>query len=375
MNTVLLTNVLAHYRVRCFERLSEMLDNRVRFYFLTEQMPHRDYVLTANQPRFPAVYLPGWGWHRPPLDDRHLNNILPIIRKGYDTVVLGGWDEPTYILVWLYSVLSRKKVLFWIESTALDAPRSAVREQIKRMLLGRASGCIVPGRRAKEYCASLGMPEGRIFTAPNAADHDFFQKRQEDLLPMREKIRDELGLSQPTILFVGRLVEQYKAVSTVIEAYGRSRVRGQATLLVVGDGPNLDDYRRLAADLEAPGIRFMGERRHNELCRLYAAADIMVLPSASEPWGFVLNEAMEFGLPLVVSDAVGAGPDLVADGQNGFVFPCRDHAALAPLLERLVADSELRRRLGDASRRLVAQFTPDRWAAGAMAAIQATEKA
>ena len=87
-------------------------------------------------------------------------------------------------------------------------------------------------------------------------------------------------------------------------------------------------------------VRFLGNLDHEELCRYYAATDALVLPSLSEPWGFVLNEAMEFGRPLVVSDAVGAGPDLVRG--NGFVHPAGDVEALAEALEQLATDPDQR---------------------------------
>ncbi len=78
---------------------------------------------------------------------------------------------------------------------------------------------------------------------------------------------------------------------------------------------------------------------------------------------------MEFGLPLVVSDAVGAGPDLVRD--NGFIVPAGDVAALAEALERLAADEDLRRRMGRSSRVLIEKYSPERWVRGVLRAVRA----
>jgi glycosyltransferase involved in cell wall biosynthesis len=107
-----------------------------------------------------------------------------------------------------------------------------------------------------------------------------------------------------------------------------------------------------------------------QLCRVYAAVDIMVLPSKSETWGFVLNEAMEFGLPLVITDAVGAGPDLVHPGENGFIVPSGDEPSLCEALEKLIKDPALRSTMGAASRRIVEHFSPENWAAGVVKAIE-----
>lgn len=95
-----------------------------------------------------------------------------------------------------------------------------------------------------------------------------------------------------------------------------------------------------------------------------------MLPSRSEPWGFVLNEAMEFGLPLVVSEAVGAAPDLVRHGENGYVVPVGNVRALTDALAELARDEELRRRMGSASRALVKGFSPEGWARGVLRAVE-----
>jgi glycosyltransferase involved in cell wall biosynthesis len=79
---------------------------------------------------------------------------------------------------------------------------------------------------------------------------------------------------------------------------------------------------------------------------------------------------MEFGLPLVVSEAVGAGPDLVHPGENGFVFPVGDSDKLAEILGVLVRDELLRKRMGEASKRIIQNFTPEAWAQGVVKAIE-----
>lgn len=369
----LVTNVLAHYRVPCFRRLADALGGRLRIFLLSAGMEHRGYVLGDDDGGdLPVERLPGRRWRRPPADDRHLNDPRPVTRFDPGVVILGAWDEPTNLLLWAWAVARRRKVVFWIESTARDFARSRAKEAVKRRLLRHAAACLVPGRRAGEYCRELGVAAERIFTAPNAADRATFAGTAARLLPGREARRRELGLAPFTVLFVGRLVEGYKGVATLIAACGRLARGGVApTLLIAGDGPDAAGYREQAAREGPADVRFLGTLDRDAVCGLYAVADVLVLPSRSEPWGFVLNEGMEFGLPLVVSDAVGAGPELVEPGGNGFVVPVGDAEALAAALGRLAADPDLRRRMGERSRRLIERFSPDAWAAGAMAAIAA----
>ena len=112
-----------------------------------------------------------------------------------------------------------------------------------------------------------------------------------------------------------------------------------------------------------------------ELRNLYAACDVLVVPSIAtptfrEPWGLVVNEAMNRGLPVIASDAVGAAAGgLVRDGRNGLVVPAGDSDALAGAIRRLAADPELRARLGEAGARDVRAYTYDAWAEGFSGAL------
>ena len=367
----LVTNVIAHYRVPCFRRLQEMMPGRVGFFFTAPRMDHRGYVLAPSPSQLAAMPLNGWSWRRPPHDDFHLSDPRPVLRGDYDTIILGGWDEPTYLLLWLWGVVRRRRVFFWVESTAKDSLRRGVKEKYKKALLARAAGCIVPGKRSFEYCRQLGMPAHRIFTAPNATDRGYFRERAERLLPQRTGLRREEGLKGLAALFVGRLVESLKGVSTLIKAAGLLQKAGEkVVLLLAGDGPDRKSYEEQIRVEGTKDVRFLGLLDHEKLCRYYALADVLVQPSRCEPWGFVLNEGMEFGLPLAVSEAVGAGPDLVREGENGFVFPVGDASSLACILQNFIKNEELRKEMGEASRTRIKKFSPENWAEGVVKAIK-----
>jgi glycosyltransferase involved in cell wall biosynthesis len=109
-------------------------------------------------------------------------------------------------------------------------------------------------------------------------------------------------------------------------------------------------------------VVFAGHALREELSRWYAAADAFVLPSRSEPWGMVLNEAAAAGLPLVATEAAGAAYDLIEPGVNGYLVPPDDVGALAGALRRVEADAAWRASAGRRSRELVQAFTPEAWA-------------
>jgi glycosyltransferase involved in cell wall biosynthesis len=115
--------------------------------------------------------------------------------------------------------------------------------------------------------------------------------------------------------------------------------------------------RSLANDLGLENVHFAGFTNQDRLPQTYAAADIFVFPSEEEPWGLVVNEAMCVGLPIIATSDVGCASDLVYDGLNGQTYETKNVVALAAALEPLIADVSLRKRMGEASRKMIAKWT------------------
>ncbi|HVR05352.1 MAG TPA: glycosyltransferase family 4 protein [Solirubrobacteraceae bacterium] len=174
-------------------------------------------------------------------------------------------------------------------------------------------------------------------------------------------------------LFAGRPTRE-KGLGVLFEAWSIAGLgASSAALVLVGVG-SIPPWVPAGGAVRA-GTLCMGALPPAELRDAYAAADALVLPSIPtrtfrEPWGLVVNEAMSQGLPVIVSDAVGAAAGgLVRDGHNGLVVPAGDGAALAAAMRRLATDASLRARLGATGRRDVAAYTQDAWAQGFSAAL------
>jgi glycosyltransferase involved in cell wall biosynthesis len=151
-------------------------------------------------------------------------------------------------------------------------------------------------------------------------------------------------------------------------------LRPGASLLVVGAGP-LDNVCR--AQAERLGVRavWAGFLNQSELGRTYAVADCLVLPSGGETWGLVVNEALATGLPAIVSDRVGCGPDLVRADETGAIFPMGDAGALAAAIERIRAGIEASVDYAAACRARAVDHGLDRATAGLVAACQVVTRA
>jgi glycosyltransferase involved in cell wall biosynthesis len=176
-------------------------------------------------------------------------------------------------------------------------------------------------------------------------------------------VRERLGLERCTFLYVGRL-DPEKGLDVLLDA-ARSV---EADVAIVGTG---SEEARLKSGAP-PNVRFVGRLERDELVPWYAAADAFVLPSLSDQWGMVLNEAATAGLPLVSTNAPGAAHDLVHDGDNGFRVAAGDSGALAAALERLAQDPALRDHAAGRSLEIAAGYTPEAWARGMHAALTST---
>ncbi len=211
---------------------------------------------------------------------------------------------------------------------------------------------LVPGERSRRYLRAGGVAAGRIWTGLYAASRP--EPVSRDPWPDR-------------FVFVGQYVER-KGVADLLEAF--ARVGGDWQLQLCGDGPLKPLVEAAAA--RDPRIEDLGFVQPERLRRVLAGAGALVLPSHVDHWGVALLDAAAAGLPLVASTACGAADDLVEEGVNGLLVPPGDAAALATALEGLAALSgDTLRAMGAASRRVSADYTPERWADRLMERVEA----
>jgi glycosyltransferase involved in cell wall biosynthesis len=369
MRILIVTEIPAPFRIPLFNALAREHGVELQVCFLAERDPRRThYRVYRDEFAFDEVVLPGIGLRR---GGRWLmlnRGVLRLLRRTRpDVIVAGGWNQPTFWQVLLAARLTRTPALLWVESTSRDARvGGAPARRLRRLALCLAVGFVVPGRASREYLRGLGVPDERIAVAPNAVELRIFVERVDAERTDRAALCERLGLDGCVFLYVGRL-DAEKGLDILLGAM--RDVPG--TLVLIGSGPLEPELRRSAGER----VRLLGALARDELVPWYAAADVLVLPSRSEPWGMVLNEAAAAGLPLVATEAVGAAHDLIEPGGNGFRVPVDDQAALAEALRSLAADPELRAAFGRRSRELSERFRPEDWAAAIAAFASATVEA
>jgi 1,2-diacylglycerol 3-alpha-glucosyltransferase len=232
---------------------------------------------------------------------------------------------------------------------------------------------VVPGKASFEYLKSLGSPEASILTAPNAVDNRLFAAKAANTRAHAAEFREKLKLPSRFILFVGRLVAE-KGVYDLLEAYAKleNNLRSEVSLVFAGDGVCREELAQRAKRITPGEVCFTGFAQREDLAGLYALAEGLVLPTHTDTWGLVVNEAMACGLPIIVSSVAGCSVDLVEDGWNGYVVPPRDSEKLREAIDSLLRRAELKQQMSARSLERIRNYSPEACADGlAAAAISA----
>lgn len=241
-------------------------------------------------------------------------------------VVSGSWSTfaPQAAIAW--ARVRHVPYLLIVESHD-EGPRAKWREAVKGAvvppIVRGAAGILVTGTLARRSMLARGAQPEHVRVFANTIDVEAWQAKAAGLREQRDELRGRLGLGagEVAVLCVSRRAPE-KGLDT-LEAAVRE-AGSPLRLIVVSDLP------------------------HDRVIEAYVAADVFALLSRHEPWGVVVNEAAACALPLVLSNRVGAAPDLLRDGENGFLVPADDAAAAAVALAKLV-DASVRERMGERS--------------------------
>jgi glycosyltransferase involved in cell wall biosynthesis len=301
--------------------------------------------------------------------------ISELREKSYDALWVNGHNHASYLIGIGAARLLRIPVFMRCE-THLELHRSSLKRVIRRPLMQilynqLCDACLPIGTLNRDFYLFHGVKENRLFTVPYTVNNEYFLSAANEC-NARSQLRQELGLpaNRPLILFASKLIARKRPMD-LLRAYHRLCDLGVETgIVVVGAGEEETALKDYAKEQRLPHVYFVGFKNQSELPKFYSVADVFVFSSENEPWGLVLNEVMCSGLPVIVSRGVGAAPDLVRHGQNGFVYETGDIEALADYLLSIVATKpELRKQMGQASREIIANWNNERCVDGLKEAL------
>lgn len=239
-----------------------------------------------------------------------------------DFAVINGYVGVEQVIAIKYC--QKNHIPYSIESdTPLNIPGNPIKAFLKKkylkpLLSNKYCYGFPGGTLQKENLVYYGIPEEKNYIMPMSVSSKRLLEEKAKL-PEKNELKEEFGINnKTTFLFVGRL-EEVKNVSVLIEAFGKLKQENKNTaLIIVGDGSLKVELEKKAENLE--DVIFAGYIVFPEIVKYYKTADVFVLPSSFEPWGLVVNEAMILGLPVIASSDVGCRADLIANGNNGYIF-------------------------------------------------------
>jgi glycosyltransferase involved in cell wall biosynthesis len=249
---------------------------------------------------------------------------LKWLKEPWDAIVLCGYSCPTLMLAMAW--LRAHRIPFWMAvDGGLVRADSRAKYLFKKLLVSSASGYLSSGKATTKYLLHYGAKEQAVYEYP------FSALREKDILkeaPSWEEkrmLREKLGMTEEKILlYVGRY-DPKKGMDDLLHAI--PRLDPDCGVYFVGGEPtqaHLDWCRENGIT----NAHFIGFTKKDALAEYYRAADALVLPTWSDVWGLVVNEAMSFGLPVITTDQCVAGMELIQDGINGYIIPVDDNDAL-----------------------------------------------
>lgn len=309
-----------------------------------------------------------WGLYNP--------GLWKLVREGnFDAVFCHtGYIRASFWITYLASKLSRSAFLFGTDATTLTPlDRRMWKRPVKRFfwpfLYGLASQVIAPSSGTRDLLRSLGIPEDRISLIPYVVENDWWKAQSAKV--DRNAVRASWGASPDTavVLFCAKL-QPWKRPMDLVQAFAQASVEN-SVLLLAGEGPLKEELQAEAMRLGISArVRFLGFVNQTQLPALYTGADVMVLPSEYDAFGVVVNEALLCGCPVIVSNNVGAGRDLVAPIDPSFIYPCGDVATLSALLHRVLSDRTHLAKFRDASGERMKTWSPREYIAATVEAIE-----
>lgn len=353
----------AHYKSKLFEEIYTSLSEKAPdASFRVIQIGLYESGRRSMQPPDAGMYhYPYQVLFEKSLDEiRFPDRVKALFRaySGFKPTILNitGYYDWAQILLMCYARICGVKVVLSSESSAYDHTRNPLKERIKRWIVGRAHAFFSFGTTSAEYLETLGVPGERI-TVRNAAVIDDTRVREQYLLA-----KEAVESPRPAFIFVGRLSPE-KNLPVLLEAYAEARKLHPAPwdLIVVGDGPVKAEIEEYLVKEKADGITLTGGVSWLKVPEWLAKARVLVLPSYSEPWGLVVNEALVCGLPVIVSEKCGCAPDLVRNGENGYTFDPGDTAELTRhLLHFMNTSPDEMKSYSRAGQAIVSRFAADK---------------
>lgn len=282
--------------------------------------------------------------------------LLKDLKEEYD-IIVSMFGSIDMLYTFLAAKIKGRPIIFCSDRWGWKwkSSKEKLISPIINFIASHSDAFLVPGTKHREYFVSLGASPDRVFIMPNVSNLIIREVDYEN----KENLKEKLNIGdEKVILYAGRLVKQ-KGVEYLIKAVAKLREeRDDIVLIIVGRGECKDELLLLSKNLNIENhIYFMGFIENVSLSPYYLLCNVFVMPSITygqaDCWGYVVNEAMHCGKPVIATDAVGAAFDMIKDGENGFKVPEKNVNALYEALKKIISDSDLEKKMGIKSKKII----------------------
>ncbi len=284
--------------------------------------------------------------------------IIPILFKNkYDAVIIYGYSSTFKKLSYIGAKFGRTPIIFREEINEMSPKKikNFFKHNFYKFLFKIPSAFLYSYTKNKEFYLKYGVKNSKLFFHPCSVDNEFYNKLSKKL--NYKKIRKSLNIPSKSIvlLCVGTLDERKGSFNT-LKAF-KNLKNENVYLIFVGDGPDKINLQKYQKTLNLKNVRFINFLPDpKKLSEYYVAADIFIMASISDPSPKVLNEAMNFSLPIISSTGVGTARDLVKNNINGIIFSKGVISELQRAMEKLISNKELRTVMGRESLKIVSKW-------------------
>ncbi len=345
LKILFLTNILSPYMHEFFENLVQYKEIEFKVASCRESEPDRQWSLEyLKEASYDYKIIKDCMLIKIPFQNRFvyfggLSLIKKLLFGGYNTVVFKGG---TRFLGPFYAFLSRmlgKTTILWEEDNLSGT--TFLKKIIKPLYINRFffNEFIAMGKCVREFLETMLPTESdSIYNTYYVVNNDKFRQRYQKIKNKKDLIKKKLNIDKKEriILCIARFIND-KNLFVFIDAIEQLKKQGSSfKCLIIGNGVLESKLRKYIQQKQLQNeLIIVPFKQFKKLTCFYSIADVFVLPSKVEPWGLVVNEAMLFDLPVIVSDRVGCGRDLVIDGHNGYVCPYNDHKTLAEKIQKV----------------------------------------
>ena len=294
--------------------------------------------------------------------------------KDYDVFVQGVSGKFFVLITFIIAKLRKKPLILW--TGFWNHPQTFFHKitfPIIKYIYLHSDAVVSYGTHVRDYLISIGVEKDKIFVAQNTADNELYNK--EVSIEEKNELLKKIGAeNNKIVLFVGRLQEE-KGVDVLLGAIKFKIQNSKFKIIIIGRGPEEEKLKSFCKINNLKNVMFLDYVANAELYKYYNIADIVVVPSITtpqfkEPWGLVVNEAMNQNCVVIVSDAVGAAMGgLIENEKTGFIFPEKDSQKLAETILKILENGELQNKISNAAQEKINNWTYDKMAQGFIDAV------